>query len=243
MLLCILAEGEKSVTELEQFLGERQSTVSRSNSRGYDSIGLVTTRRDGKAIYYSLANEDVRKILDRVYDVFCEPVRRARCAGIPALDFRPPGADYPKTNKRKREECSVLSHGVCCGLPPALCLVLPVARDVSARLRCWRTPSSVGLSPAESFALAASVALLLTQSMAALAHRPFRSIYLSASIGLGGAIIGGLMFGIGMALVGTCGFGTLVRVGGGDLRAIVAFSCSAFPRSHHAWITGFCGLH
>ena len=31
------------------------------------------------------------------------------------------------------------------------------------------------------------------------------------------------MFGIGMALVGTCGFGTLVRIGGGDLRAIVVF--------------------
>ncbi|AWM00528.1 YeeE/YedE family protein [Bradyrhizobium amphicarpaeae] len=76
----------------------------------------------------------------------------------------------------------------------------------------------------KSFALAASVALLATQALAALGIVDLsRSIYLTASIGLGGAIIGGLMFGVGMALVGTCGFGTLVRVGGGDLRAIVVF--------------------
>ena len=76
----------------------------------------------------------------------------------------------------------------------------------------------------KSFALAAAVALLATQALAAFGIVDLsRSIYLTPSIGLGGAIIGGLMFGVGMALVGTCGFGTLVRVGGGDLRAIVVF--------------------
>ncbi|TQF42452.1 mmebrane protein [Bradyrhizobium sp. UNPF46] len=76
----------------------------------------------------------------------------------------------------------------------------------------------------KSFALAAAVALLATQALAAFGIVDLsRSIYLTASIGLGGAILGGLMFGVGMALVGTCGFGTLVRVGGGDLRAIVVF--------------------
>lgn len=76
----------------------------------------------------------------------------------------------------------------------------------------------------KSFALAAAVALLATQTLAGLGVVDLsRSIYLTPSIGLGGSIIGGLMFGVGMALVGTCGFGTLVRVGGGDLRAIVVF--------------------
>ncbi|MBI5261784.1 MAG: YeeE/YedE family protein [Bradyrhizobium sp.] len=75
-----------------------------------------------------------------------------------------------------------------------------------------------------SFALAATVALLLTQLMAVLGLVDLSaSIYLSPSIGLGGAVIGGLMFGLGMALVGTCGFGTLVRIGGGDLRAFVVY--------------------
>jgi len=36
-------------------------------------------------------------------------------------------------------------------------------------------------------------------------------------------ILGGTMFGLGMALCGTCGFGTLARVGGGDLRALFGF--------------------
>lgn len=76
----------------------------------------------------------------------------------------------------------------------------------------------------KSFALAAAVALLATQLLAALGFVDLsQSIYLGSSIPLGGAILGGLMFGVGMALVGTCGFGTLVRIGGGDLRAIVVF--------------------
>lgn len=36
-----------------------------------------------------------------------------------------------------------------------------------------------------------------------------------------GSIIGGLVFGYGMALAGNCGFGALVRFGGGDLRSLV----------------------
>ena len=47
------------------------------------------------------------------------------------------------------------------------------------------------------------------------------SFYLSPSFGWTGAIAGGLAFGFGMALVGTCGFGALVRLGGGSLRSLV----------------------
>jgi len=76
----------------------------------------------------------------------------------------------------------------------------------------------------KSFALAAAVALILTQFLATFGLVNLsESIYLTSSIGLGGAIIGGLMFGVGMALVGTCGFGTLVQIGGGNLRAIIVY--------------------
>ncbi|SRR5579883_389363 len=76
----------------------------------------------------------------------------------------------------------------------------------------------------KSFALAAAIALAATQALAGSGIVDLsRSIYVTSSIGFGGAIVGGLMFGVGMAMVGTCGFGTLVRVGGGDLRAIVVF--------------------
>ena len=47
------------------------------------------------------------------------------------------------------------------------------------------------------------------------------SIYRSTTFGLGGYIIGGLLFGIGMTLAGGCGQRTLVRVGAGNLKSLV----------------------
>src|SRR3974390_3724269 len=62
MILCILAEGEKSVSELEDLLSLRQPTVSQQLAR-LRSDGLVSTRRDGKAIYYKLASEEARGLI------------------------------------------------------------------------------------------------------------------------------------------------------------------------------------
>jgi DNA-binding transcriptional ArsR family regulator len=70
MILCILCDGEKSVTEIERSLSLRQPTVSQQLAR-LRMDGLVGTRRDGKAIYYSLANEDVRTVIDAVHKAFC----------------------------------------------------------------------------------------------------------------------------------------------------------------------------
>jgi DNA-binding transcriptional ArsR family regulator len=70
MILCILCEGEKSVTELEQMLALRQPTVSQQLAR-LRADGLVAARRDGKTMHYSLASEDVRVIIGAVHQVFC----------------------------------------------------------------------------------------------------------------------------------------------------------------------------
>jgi DNA-binding transcriptional ArsR family regulator len=75
LILCILAEGEKSVSELEELLSLRQPTVSQQLAR-LRADGLVATRRDGKAIYYSLASEEARVVIGAVYDVFCRKTRR-----------------------------------------------------------------------------------------------------------------------------------------------------------------------
>src|ERR1043166_3698200 len=74
MILCILAEGEKSVTELERMLALRQPAVSQQLAR-LRSDGLVTTRREGKTVYYSLASEEARVIIGAVYEVFCRKAR------------------------------------------------------------------------------------------------------------------------------------------------------------------------
>ncbi len=50
-----------------------------------------------------------------------------------------------------------------------------------------------------------------------------KSIYTGSRLELGALIIGGLIFGFGMALNGTCGMGTLRQIGGGDLRAVITF--------------------
>jgi DNA-binding transcriptional ArsR family regulator len=75
MILCILSEGEKSVSELEQDLCLRQPTVSQQLAR-LRADGLVTTRRDGKTIYYSVASDEARIIIDAIYDVFCHKARK-----------------------------------------------------------------------------------------------------------------------------------------------------------------------
>jgi ArsR family transcriptional regulator, virulence genes transcriptional regulator len=72
MILCILSQGEKSVSELEQMLSLRQPTVSQQLAR-LRADGLVTTRRDGKTIHYSLTSEEARVVLGAVYAVFCGP--------------------------------------------------------------------------------------------------------------------------------------------------------------------------
>ncbi len=70
MILCHLVTGEKTVTELEDLLSARQAAVSQQLSR-LRLEGLVIPRRDGKAIYYRLADERPRRILEVVYDLFC----------------------------------------------------------------------------------------------------------------------------------------------------------------------------
>jgi DNA-binding transcriptional ArsR family regulator len=70
MILCSLANGEKSVTEIEEMLASRQAAVSQQLSR-LRLEGLVTARRDGKQIYYSLTDDRARMIIERVYELFC----------------------------------------------------------------------------------------------------------------------------------------------------------------------------
>src|SRR4029077_16053943 len=79
MILCILAEGEKSVSELEDLLRLRQPTVSQQLAR-LRADGLVSTRRDGKAIYYKLASDEARIVIGAIYAVFCRTIRKRSSA-------------------------------------------------------------------------------------------------------------------------------------------------------------------
>lgn len=76
LLLCLLCERERSVTELENILSLRQPMVSQQLAR-LRLDGLVATRRDGKAIFYSLADDDVRQVIAVVYKIFCGTDKKA----------------------------------------------------------------------------------------------------------------------------------------------------------------------
>ena len=78
------------------------------------------------------------------------------------------------------------------------------------------------LRRARAWALAVAVAIAGTQAMLAygvidLDGNP----YANGRIELGALVAGATLFGLGMSLVGTCGFGVLVRAGTGDLRALI----------------------
>ena len=74
MLLCQLAEGEKRVGELEELLGIVQPTLSQQLTVLREEQ-LVSTRRDGKNIYYSLSSEQALGVIRALYEQFCAPGR------------------------------------------------------------------------------------------------------------------------------------------------------------------------
>lgn len=70
VILCLLSERERTVTELEQLLALNQATVSQQLAR-LRHEGLVATRRDGRQIFYSLPDETTRRFIGALYDKFC----------------------------------------------------------------------------------------------------------------------------------------------------------------------------
>jgi len=72
MLLCQLSQGEKRVGELEEILGIVQPTLSQQLTVLRDEE-LVTTRRDGKNIYYQIASPQALAVMNVLFDQFCGP--------------------------------------------------------------------------------------------------------------------------------------------------------------------------
>ena len=78
------------------------------------------------------------------------------------------------------------------------------------------------LRRARAWVLAIAVAMLGTQALVFSQQiSPLASLYGTPILSVTGLVIGALLFGLGMSLIGTCGFGLLVRAGSGDMRAIL----------------------
>ena len=72
MILCQLVPGERSVGDLAQELDLRQAAVSQQLAL-LRKDGLVAPRRDGQTVYYTLAGDAARRVLDVLYELFCAP--------------------------------------------------------------------------------------------------------------------------------------------------------------------------
>lgn len=74
MLLCQLTQGEHCVSELESKAGVMQPTLSQQLTVLREEQ-LVTTRREGKQIFYSLASQEATAVLQVLYQFYCVGVK------------------------------------------------------------------------------------------------------------------------------------------------------------------------
>lgn len=70
LLLCQLSQQEMSVGELEERLGIHQPTLSQQLGV-LRTEGVVDTRREGKRIFYSVADDELLRVLRALYDIYC----------------------------------------------------------------------------------------------------------------------------------------------------------------------------
>ena len=70
MILCNLANGERSVGDLAEQLELSQSSLSQHLAR-MRSEGLVETRRESQTVYYRLNEGEVRGVIEALYSIYC----------------------------------------------------------------------------------------------------------------------------------------------------------------------------
>lgn len=70
LAVCFIGEGEKSVQEMEQFLGTTQSNVSQHLSR-LKAAGILQSRKQGKQVFYSAASPDIFRLVSTLQQIYC----------------------------------------------------------------------------------------------------------------------------------------------------------------------------
>lgn len=70
MILCMLAEGERSVGDLNEIIPLSQSALSQQLAR-LRTQGLVKTRRESQTIYYSLTEGPADRVIHLLHDIYC----------------------------------------------------------------------------------------------------------------------------------------------------------------------------
>jgi len=76
MIVEALQDGERSVGEIMDALGEKQAITSQQLNLMKDK-GVLASRREGAKVFYHIQNLNVIRVLDCVYD-HCTPRKRTR---------------------------------------------------------------------------------------------------------------------------------------------------------------------
>lgn len=74
LLLCQLTRGEQCVGDLEQTLGLQQPSLSQQLTV-LRQASLVSTRREGKQIYYSITSAEALAVMQLLYSLYCQSCR------------------------------------------------------------------------------------------------------------------------------------------------------------------------
>lgn len=85
LILCQLIDRERSVGELAELLGARDSNVSQHLAL-LRKDGLVLPRRDGQTIWYRIASEPAKAVLGALWSVYCQPAESEPAAAIKASE-------------------------------------------------------------------------------------------------------------------------------------------------------------
>lgn len=76
LLLCQLSQGPLCVSELESTVGIGQPTLSQQLGVLREEA-LVSTRREGKQIFYSIASDEAQAVLQVLYQLYCNQTKGA----------------------------------------------------------------------------------------------------------------------------------------------------------------------
>ena len=71
LILCELAQGERSVGVLQAAVGLGQSALSQHLAKLREA-GMVDTRREGQTIHYRISDPDVQVLMAALYEAFCK---------------------------------------------------------------------------------------------------------------------------------------------------------------------------
>ncbi len=74
-LLCLMIEGEQSVSELAEMTGLRQAAVSQ-NLALLRAHKVVAARREGTTVFYSIANPAAEAIIETLHGIYCSPQKK-----------------------------------------------------------------------------------------------------------------------------------------------------------------------